>query len=828
MTYKAFISYSHAADGQLAPLLQSALHRFAKPFLRLRAMRVFRDATSLHLTPALWPAIRDALRDSEHFILMASPAAAASEWVRMEIREWLGHEGNPRERLFVVLTEGTIVWDRAANDFDWTRTTALPPEMKGVFAAEPFHLDFCWARESGKLSTRNPRFLESVSKLAAALHGRPLDELTGEDIRQHRLVRMLSSAAIVSLLALSIATGIAAWRANTARAAETVQRKRAEAETARAEKETARAEKQAVVANRERIRAEWQTGVANEQTRIANEQRQTAEERQVQLQQNYSDTAFRVGQRLLERGETAAGVAHLANALEMNPANAFAADRLYTLIAMRDQPVLRRRFRLGAPVTSYDVNPAGDAIVAVAGEQRPLVRTAGGASAEIVLPAGHATHVQFLDDDAILILADDGSVLRARRTGGKATLLGRLPSAATTYALSPTGDRIAAACAARVIAMLPLREGATATKLPFAIEGQVGTIGFVRGGTALMVIATDHAYQLALGSGAVETTRLDDNFHDSEQVSAIAPDGTWLSTCHDPGGLEEGSSVMAKIRAPEGSRAQWAGLDADDASADTAQFNADGTTLTVTLDNDEVHLFDASGGSVTLRHVQASNSAPHPKRDLVYTSADDGSVIVWSARTGKAIAAPLWHAGSVDSAKFAAAGNTLAVVTHSGDVSLWDLSPHAPESSKPLRMARQPGDEVQHGNRFILRRAAGNTDEHETAIFELLDARTKKLVRKLEYEIRLYDLDRFHGSAIAKMSEDESVVVTIAGGDDPQIWSPASPAPIGKLDGMGEARDVHVTPAGDRALIRYEQAYGLYSLPDGRRIGGEFLRAGRS
>ena len=32
MAYKAFISYSHAADNRLAPMLQSALQRFAKPF----------------------------------------------------------------------------------------------------------------------------------------------------------------------------------------------------------------------------------------------------------------------------------------------------------------------------------------------------------------------------------------------------------------------------------------------------------------------------------------------------------------------------------------------------------------------------------------------------------------------------------------------------------------------------------------------------------------------------------------------------------------------------------------------------------------------------
>jgi hypothetical protein len=40
MTYNAFIYYS-SADGTLAAALQSALHSFAKPWYKLRALHVF-------------------------------------------------------------------------------------------------------------------------------------------------------------------------------------------------------------------------------------------------------------------------------------------------------------------------------------------------------------------------------------------------------------------------------------------------------------------------------------------------------------------------------------------------------------------------------------------------------------------------------------------------------------------------------------------------------------------------------------------------------------------------------------------------------------------
>ncbi len=94
MPFKAFISYSHGADSLFAQALQSALHRFAKPFYRPRAIHVFRDKTELSANPALWPSIEKALRESEWLILLASAGAARSVWVQREIATWLElHQG---------------------------------------------------------------------------------------------------------------------------------------------------------------------------------------------------------------------------------------------------------------------------------------------------------------------------------------------------------------------------------------------------------------------------------------------------------------------------------------------------------------------------------------------------------------------------------------------------------------------------------------------------------------------------------------------------------------------------------------------------------------
>jgi hypothetical protein len=158
VAYKAFISYSHAADGKLAPALQSALHRFAKPWYRLRAIRVFRDKTTLALTPALWPAIEKALSESEYFILLASPQAAESPWVQQEIDYWLTKRSADRHKLLIILTGGEFAWDRSRGNVDWDRTTALPRTIAAAFPQEPFFLDLRWGEMRNSCPSAIPNF----------------------------------------------------------------------------------------------------------------------------------------------------------------------------------------------------------------------------------------------------------------------------------------------------------------------------------------------------------------------------------------------------------------------------------------------------------------------------------------------------------------------------------------------------------------------------------------------------------------------------------------------------------------------------------------------
>ncbi len=139
MPHDAFISYSHAADASLAAALEAGLEKLAKPALKLRAMEVFRDQTSLSANPGLWSGIVNHLNDSRWFLLFASRESAASFWCEKEILWWLENRGS--KQILIVLTSGDILWDRASDDFNWATTTALSPALKKRFSEEPLFVD---------------------------------------------------------------------------------------------------------------------------------------------------------------------------------------------------------------------------------------------------------------------------------------------------------------------------------------------------------------------------------------------------------------------------------------------------------------------------------------------------------------------------------------------------------------------------------------------------------------------------------------------------------------------------------------------------------------
>jgi tetratricopeptide (TPR) repeat protein len=212
-TYDAFISYSHAKDKLIAAALQPVIQRLGKPWYRRRALRVFRDDTSLSATPTLWPSIERALGQSRYFILLASPDAAASKWVNKEVAHWLDHHSI--ETLLIGVTDGDLAWDEATGDFAARENTPLPPVLAARFPSEPKWVDLRAYRDGA--NTRNAKFTELAADFAATIHGTPKEDLLSQEVRQQRRALTLAWSAAASLLILG---GVAAWQWKSAVAAE--------------------------------------------------------------------------------------------------------------------------------------------------------------------------------------------------------------------------------------------------------------------------------------------------------------------------------------------------------------------------------------------------------------------------------------------------------------------------------------------------------------------------------------------------------------------------------------------------------------------------------
>ena len=175
----------------LAQRLQSALQRFAKPWWKRRAVRIFRDESSLSANPHLWSSITEALDSSGWFVLLLSPDAARSEWVNQEIGYWVEHR-DPK-KILPVVTDGTFGWVDGAVTGD-----AVPDALRGVFTEELRWVDVRWAKDEDQLDLQDPRFADAVADIASAMRGVPKDELASEEVRRHRQTLRTAWAAAVA------------------------------------------------------------------------------------------------------------------------------------------------------------------------------------------------------------------------------------------------------------------------------------------------------------------------------------------------------------------------------------------------------------------------------------------------------------------------------------------------------------------------------------------------------------------------------------------------------------------------------------------------------
>lgn len=200
----AFISYSHAVDGRLAPALQKAIKRFAIPWYKRSKLEIFIDESSLSVSPHLWSNIEGALANSEYLIYLASPESAKSKWVAKELDYWINNKSI--EKLIIVLTDGEIMWDQKTNTFQQSKMSSISEQLNKSFTQEPFYIDLRTLRTEDDLSLKNSIFNKEILKITAELYGISQEKMAGDEVNAQKKVKRITIAIFGILLLAFITT----------------------------------------------------------------------------------------------------------------------------------------------------------------------------------------------------------------------------------------------------------------------------------------------------------------------------------------------------------------------------------------------------------------------------------------------------------------------------------------------------------------------------------------------------------------------------------------------------------------------------------------------
>lgn len=200
--FDAFIAAA-ATDRPVADGILKGLRQIGRRPGRIRALRVCAPRADDGDGAA-------ALDRSRYLIAVLSPAAASSDRLDGELAHWLS--GRHLDRLLLVLADGRLSWDPEHRRFDPAGSDAAPAALTqpGALPDEPFYID---VSADAPWDPGTAAFRDKITSLAAPVHGKPKDQLAGDDVREQRRFRRLRAATAIGMTVLLVASVVAGTQA---------------------------------------------------------------------------------------------------------------------------------------------------------------------------------------------------------------------------------------------------------------------------------------------------------------------------------------------------------------------------------------------------------------------------------------------------------------------------------------------------------------------------------------------------------------------------------------------------------------------------------------
>jgi hypothetical protein len=212
--YDAFLSYSWQADLRVAPVIQSTIQNFLRPWYKTRAKTIFRDLSCLPAGSSLERELLVRLDRSHHLIVLACPEAALSRGMELEIRHWCSRDRDGQ--ILVIVTRGDC------KSWDDVRKHLLPPTARDRLRAEPLWVSIEHQRSAIQANPNDPsvrgQLVEVLRQVLLRFYPTyNWEELCGQERFLRRRVLGLMSAIVLLLLFLSAAAVGFAWYADRQR-----------------------------------------------------------------------------------------------------------------------------------------------------------------------------------------------------------------------------------------------------------------------------------------------------------------------------------------------------------------------------------------------------------------------------------------------------------------------------------------------------------------------------------------------------------------------------------------------------------------------------------